>query len=79
MGIATSQKSLNVLCPSFDKSGQMPKKHTGFFADISPYPFRQIHEGIARCKRNSSRPGRSACCRDFKIAAKNQIKKEMHK
>ena len=35
MGIATSQKSLNVLCPSFDKSGQMPKKHTGFLADIS--------------------------------------------
>lgn len=44
MGIATSQKSLNVLCPSFDKSGQIPKKHTGFLADISPCPFRQIHE-----------------------------------
>lgn len=31
-----SEQQLVVECPSFQKDGQMPKKHTGFGEDISP-------------------------------------------
>ena len=32
----TKDNSLNVICHSFSKSGEIPKKHTGFGEDVSP-------------------------------------------
>ena len=36
MRMTASQNSLHVICPAFGKSGQVPKRHTGFGEDISP-------------------------------------------
>ena len=32
----TSQNTLNLSCPSFSQSGEIPKRHTGFGEDVSP-------------------------------------------
>ena len=34
--MTASQNSLHVICPAFGKSGQIPKRYTGFGEDISP-------------------------------------------
>ena len=42
-----SGNPLRVLCPGFDQSGEIPKRHTGFGADISPQFFIDgLTEGV---------------------------------
>lgn len=47
MRIEESRNPLRVMCPGFDESGEIPKRHTGFGADISPQFFVDgLTEGV---------------------------------